>query len=554
MPQSRKIALIIAGGVSLGSYEAGVLTELLYLLDQYNKRKNEERFVIDVITGGSAGSINGALVASAIMHNFENRSALRDLWLRDADISELLKSDSKRSLFSSKFQEFVAAKYLNISDQSVKPASFAPKKLKLAFSLSNMVGVDFGFPYSFASKQVNDSDGGQFIWTFFSDYLTTEVTDEDPVNVGQWDLIKQSAVASGGFPVAFPPYHLLRRESDFPGSLPSQHLPGEHAISDGGMFDNEPVKKAIRLAAELDGGRPSEDRLFILIDPTINASRQSAKFANPDQQTSLVENVSRLLMMALSEAEAKDWLRAGKINKQLQCNEKFAYTLSRLINLLPADSMDELKASVGNSSEEIHQLQRVNSSDIPRLDSGTALQESLELTKQKYREQYFATGVAGESQEMFEKRRSIFTNLLYASESAGNLQYKSDINLFLIGADKTQLAGRDFFSLAGFFERDWRDHDFRFGRKIAHELVPEFLGESKINREQSVAYEPEHHWGDLTQVEIKDANPDARNTFIERAADLIYEVLRKPPFELGWLAGRLIRYFAKSKLKKQLGE
>ena len=57
--KTRKIALILAGGVSLGSYEAGVLTELLYALQSLNATAEAEgrpTFVLDVMTGSSAAT------------------------------------------------------------------------------------------------------------------------------------------------------------------------------------------------------------------------------------------------------------------------------------------------------------------------------------------------------------------------------------------------------------------------------------------------------------------------------------------------------------------
>ena len=42
-----------------------MLTELLYVLDYYNQQDDEDRYVIDVMTGGSAGSITAALVTRA---------------------------------------------------------------------------------------------------------------------------------------------------------------------------------------------------------------------------------------------------------------------------------------------------------------------------------------------------------------------------------------------------------------------------------------------------------------------------------------------------------
>ncbi len=47
-----KIALVITGVVSLGSFEAGVLTELPWSLEQHSK--DEKKYELDVITGASA--------------------------------------------------------------------------------------------------------------------------------------------------------------------------------------------------------------------------------------------------------------------------------------------------------------------------------------------------------------------------------------------------------------------------------------------------------------------------------------------------------------------
>ena len=54
----KRLAITIAGAVSLGSYEAGVLYEVLDAIHQHNcvpGTPDEERIEIDVLTGASAG-------------------------------------------------------------------------------------------------------------------------------------------------------------------------------------------------------------------------------------------------------------------------------------------------------------------------------------------------------------------------------------------------------------------------------------------------------------------------------------------------------------------
>ena len=47
------------------------------------------RVVVDVISGTSAGGINGVFLAKAIAHDLSQKS-LRDLWFEEADIGKLL--------------------------------------------------------------------------------------------------------------------------------------------------------------------------------------------------------------------------------------------------------------------------------------------------------------------------------------------------------------------------------------------------------------------------------------------------------------------------------
>ena len=57
---------MLFGAVSLGSWEAGVLDELLYQLDRLNQdREPQDLFKIDVITGASAGALTAALRLAA---------------------------------------------------------------------------------------------------------------------------------------------------------------------------------------------------------------------------------------------------------------------------------------------------------------------------------------------------------------------------------------------------------------------------------------------------------------------------------------------------------
>src|SRR6185437_6110708 len=68
----KKLAITIAGAVSLGSYEAGVLWEVLDAIRQHNQdpaTKPEEKVIIDVLTGASAGGMTAVILAQKLLFN-----------------------------------------------------------------------------------------------------------------------------------------------------------------------------------------------------------------------------------------------------------------------------------------------------------------------------------------------------------------------------------------------------------------------------------------------------------------------------------------------------
>jgi patatin-related protein len=111
-----RIALVCYGGVSLAIYMHGVTRELHRLVlasSRFGEERNpfgpscsehvywellhelaakdgvRTRVVVDVISGTSAGGINGVFLAKAIAHDLSQKS-LRDLWFEEADIGKLL--------------------------------------------------------------------------------------------------------------------------------------------------------------------------------------------------------------------------------------------------------------------------------------------------------------------------------------------------------------------------------------------------------------------------------------------------------------------------------
>jgi predicted acylesterase/phospholipase RssA len=98
-----------------------------------------------------------------------------------------------------------------------------------------------------------------------------------------WAKIAATAIASGAFPGAFEPVVLRRNDYEFCPKL-WQATFGEQAAklkqfsftyADGGMFNNEPIREAFRLASFIDGHNPDDgnhavERLIVFVDPFVS--------------------------------------------------------------------------------------------------------------------------------------------------------------------------------------------------------------------------------------------------------------------------------------------
>ena len=67
---SKKLAITVSGAVSLGSFEAGVMYEIIHAIGQHNSKLPENdpgRIEIDVLTGASAGGMTATICAQKLL-------------------------------------------------------------------------------------------------------------------------------------------------------------------------------------------------------------------------------------------------------------------------------------------------------------------------------------------------------------------------------------------------------------------------------------------------------------------------------------------------------
>ena len=90
-----RLGIVMYGGVSLAVYENGVAQELfraVHGIGVYSliKKLIDADIVVDIMSGTSAGGINGVLLGYALANRRDFRSSA-DLWREDGDILKLLR-------------------------------------------------------------------------------------------------------------------------------------------------------------------------------------------------------------------------------------------------------------------------------------------------------------------------------------------------------------------------------------------------------------------------------------------------------------------------------
>lgn len=552
----RKIALILAGGVSLGSYEAGVLTELLYALETLNATAQQEgrpRYVLDVMTGGSAGGLTAALVAQIMLYDLAGRKGdLYRAWVKDIDIVKLLdKTDMPlNALFSKKAVQDIVYQYVvhKASAEPKNPASFAPRVLRLSLSLSNMHGIDYRIPYFSSTSQ----EQKYLLSTFFSDMARFTIHAAQLPSQAEWQNIGEAAIASGTFPFAFQPHQLHRNASDYPGSIYEEQpelLHEKLCFIDGGLFDNEPLSEAISQAKEADGGVLEPTRLFILVDPNLNISLQQQSIAPED---SLQNQLKRILTMIQGESTARDWFRAHRTNTELEWRDQLVQILAQIIETIPPSQAQQIAASLTNLTKTIIKGKRslIGEQEYP----DNSVQKALGRTLAQHPLQDLYRTVKNRTDS--EVQQEIFRNMVFVLNNICDLQNKAELRLALIGAEKSELVGDQLYGFGGFFDETWRTYDFRIGREKAHELLPHILSlageypkETDENGQLHADYIIPQEWRDtFPNMTIKHVNRNVldalRQRVLERADYLLEELHVARPVR--WL---LKRFYIKNKIE-----
>ena len=310
--QESRFAVVMYGGVSLAIYINGVAQELFNLVRStapdtdpkslggsaivYRElgEKLGTRFVVDVLSGTSAGGINAVFLAKALANN-QDMEKLESLWVQEGDIQKLI-----NDRLSAKRLKSPAAKRSHLSPKALLNGGRMYEKLLDALNGMEQKGED-GKPRK-GTALVDKLDlfvtatdlEGLPIQIRLADRLVTERDHQHvfhfqmPGHNADHDFTSKNnrvlafaARATSSFPFAFEPVRacdFLKEGEDwspFFGGYPGVKegkLPeavATRSFADGGYLDNKPFSYAIdSIIDRSDDGLLPVDRKLLYIEPS----------------------------------------------------------------------------------------------------------------------------------------------------------------------------------------------------------------------------------------------------------------------------------------------
>jgi patatin-related protein len=272
-----RLALVLNGGVSLAVWMGGVALELNRLVRETHPvyrgllQLTGTAARIDVISGTSAGGINGAALALAQVHD-RGLGSLRDVWLGTAGLEQLLRDpddDELNSLLRGDewFLPQIRKAFAELVGDDPAPAETAPVLLSLTSTLLDGIG----------NKRLDDLGTviedmvHKAIWRF----ERTGDGDDAFARPQAAHQLAAAARATASFPAAFEPMRFEPGAALFAKAQPlkvrqspDRPIDQEVFLLDGGILDNQPFDAALDGIARLPAhGGTRRVLAYVVPDP-----------------------------------------------------------------------------------------------------------------------------------------------------------------------------------------------------------------------------------------------------------------------------------------------
>ena len=271
-----RLALVLNGGVSLAVWMGGVAYELNRLVRETHPvyrgilQLTRTAARIDVISGTSAGGINGAALALAQIHDAGIYS-LREIWLQRAGLEQLMRNpdeDNPPSLLrgDSFFLPQIEDALKNLAQGQMACTGSVPMRLTLTTTLMHGIGEthldDLGAIIEDTTHRA------RFV------FERGDTRDDFAADKGIVQQLARAARASASFPIAFEPALYDPQSQPFQSkplkaqSITTKAVNNLAYLLDGGILDNKPFDAALDGISELPAdGNTRRVLAYIVPDP-----------------------------------------------------------------------------------------------------------------------------------------------------------------------------------------------------------------------------------------------------------------------------------------------
>ncbi|MGH7539168.1 MAG: patatin-like phospholipase family protein [Gemmatimonadales bacterium] len=322
--QRISVLLTISGGISLGSYEAGVNWALLELFkltarDSIRRAWNLPRYDLKAMAGASAGNINGFLAAIEWCRTREaiapEHSLLWKIWVRTGfdqlfPLERYDQLDSTNALFSRRYFRQVLFDTVRAAMQEVPPAdSLDGCTIPVGVTITKLTPGQI--PISRDIDAVTQRYAAAVLVGRRGRSLRFLAPPADLLGTGKLgallllpdcdgavdpDDVFALVEASSAFPGAFAPVS-LRHEASL-GAGCDTRASDAALFSDGGLFDNNPVDLAAGIYADAiwkNASRPDSNAMLVFIDPDALRGRLADAKAQRERDPPATGGIAALL-------------------------------------------------------------------------------------------------------------------------------------------------------------------------------------------------------------------------------------------------------------------
>ncbi len=361
-PRELRLAVVMTGGVSLAIWMGGVASEIDQLV-RTKRTKAKDRTPqqavydelltlagytprVDVVSGTSAGGVNGALLAGAVARR-RKLDGLRDIWLKVADFEELLRSPYTKDQPSVlKGDEYFTPGLRKgfktlLGDGTVEPkADDHPVELLVTTTLLN--GEDSRLVDHFGTQIPDVRHNGLF------KFDRTQLMG-NPKVVSELALAARS---SASFPVAFEPSWVPCNPDDADPAHPSMKgiadFHANHFVIDGGVLMNRPLDPALRAMFAMPADTEDVTRvlLYVVPDPGESVEPEKEQFTSPVALTDVA--LRSLVTIPRTQSIAGDLEGLNKHNARVEAQRDARAVL--LTRWFPPD-VDDLNDLVDDYSQ-----------------------------------------------------------------------------------------------------------------------------------------------------------------------------------------------------------